>query len=228
MAQASRPLSPHLGIYRWYFTMALSIAHRVTGGALAVALVLLAWWLLALAGGPDSFATVRAVMDNLFGGLILFVLTACLYLPHAQWRPAPGLGYGPRHLARGRQAERDARRRWRGRADRGDLARDPAGRLRNLAWRPSGKIPERPHPGAGLGPRTGPSTGCSSAPPRWRCCRSPCGSSSPRSRSPAPATRRCAPWLAAPLNTTAMLLTDPRGVLACAAGCAGHHRGLCP
>ena len=35
MAQASRPLSPHLDIYRWYFTMALSIAHRVTGGALA-------------------------------------------------------------------------------------------------------------------------------------------------------------------------------------------------
>ena len=79
MAQASRPLSPHLGIYRWYFTMGLSIAHRVTGGALAAALVLLACWLLALAGGPDSFATVRAVMDNVFGGLILFVLTACLY-----------------------------------------------------------------------------------------------------------------------------------------------------
>jgi succinate dehydrogenase / fumarate reductase cytochrome b subunit len=34
MAQANRPLSPHLGIYRWYFTMGLSIAHRVTGAAL--------------------------------------------------------------------------------------------------------------------------------------------------------------------------------------------------
>lgn len=79
MAQASRPLSPHLGIYRWYFTMGLSIAHRVTGGALAVALVLLAWWLLALAGGPESFATVRAVMDNFLGGLVLFLLTACLW-----------------------------------------------------------------------------------------------------------------------------------------------------
>src|SRR5262245_16461494 len=79
MAQASRPLSPHLGIYRWYFTMGLSIAHRVTGGALAVALLLLAWWLLALAGGPDSFAAVRAVMDNFFGGLVLFVLTGCLF-----------------------------------------------------------------------------------------------------------------------------------------------------
>jgi succinate dehydrogenase / fumarate reductase cytochrome b subunit len=75
MAQASRPLSPHLQIYRWYLTMALSIAHRVTGAGLAVGLVLLAWWLMALAGGADSFATVQAVMDNFFGGLILFGFT---------------------------------------------------------------------------------------------------------------------------------------------------------
>jgi succinate dehydrogenase / fumarate reductase cytochrome b subunit len=79
MAQASRPLSPHLGIYRWYLTMALSIAHRVTGAGLTVGLLLLAWWLLALAGGPDSFATVRAVMDNFFGGLILFGFTIFLF-----------------------------------------------------------------------------------------------------------------------------------------------------
>jgi succinate dehydrogenase / fumarate reductase cytochrome b subunit len=79
MAQASRPLSPHLGIYRWYLTMALSIAHRVTGAGLTVGLLLLAWWLLALAGGPESFATVQAVMDNIFGGLILFGFTAFLF-----------------------------------------------------------------------------------------------------------------------------------------------------
>ena len=93
MAQASRPLSPHLGIYRWYLTMALSIAHRVTGGALAVGLLLLTWWLLALAGGPDSFATVQAVMDNFLGGLVLFGFTAVPLLPHAERRPASGLGH---------------------------------------------------------------------------------------------------------------------------------------
>jgi succinate dehydrogenase / fumarate reductase, cytochrome b subunit len=79
MAQASRPLSPHLGIYRWYFTMALSIAHRVTGAGLTVGLILLTWWLLALASGPDSFATVRAAMDNVLGGLILFGFTIFLF-----------------------------------------------------------------------------------------------------------------------------------------------------
>ncbi len=42
-------------------------------------LILLTWWLLALAGGPDSFATVQAVMDNFLGGLILFGFTAFLF-----------------------------------------------------------------------------------------------------------------------------------------------------
>jgi succinate dehydrogenase / fumarate reductase cytochrome b subunit len=79
MAQASRPLSPHLGIYRWCLTMALSIAHRVTGAGLTVGLLLLAWWLLAHAGGPESFATVQAAMDNILGGLILFGFTAFLF-----------------------------------------------------------------------------------------------------------------------------------------------------
>ncbi len=79
MAQAGRPLSPHIGIYRWYFTMALSIANRVTGGGLAVGLLLLTWWLVALAAGPDSFATVQAVTDNFLGGLILFGFTVFFF-----------------------------------------------------------------------------------------------------------------------------------------------------
>lgn len=79
MAQATRPLSPHLGIYRWYLAMALSILHRVTGSGLAVGLLLLTWWLVALAAGPDSFATVQAVMHNFLGGLILFGFTLFLF-----------------------------------------------------------------------------------------------------------------------------------------------------
>lgn len=79
MAPAERPLSPHVQIYRWYLTMALSIAHRVTGAALAVGLLLLTWWLVALASGPESFATVRAAMDNLLGGLVLFGFTVFFY-----------------------------------------------------------------------------------------------------------------------------------------------------
>ena len=77
--QAARPLSPHLQIYRWYLTMATSIAHRISGVALVLGLLLLTWWLTALARGPDSFAVVRAVTDNILGGLVLFGFTFAIF-----------------------------------------------------------------------------------------------------------------------------------------------------
>ena len=90
MARAERPLSPHLQIYRWYFTMALSIAHRITGVGLALGLVLFTWWLLALASGPEAFATVHGVMVSWFGRLTLFLYTLTLFYHMAN---------GIRHLA---------------------------------------------------------------------------------------------------------------------------------
>ena len=54
----SRPLSPHLGVWKWGPHMLVSILHRVTGSGVAVVGgAILVWWLLALAGGPDSYAT---------------------------------------------------------------------------------------------------------------------------------------------------------------------------
>ena len=89
MARSERPLSPHLQIYRWYLTMALSIGHRVTGIGLALGLLLLTWWLLALASGPAAFATVQAVMRSWPGVLVLFLYTFVLFYH---------LGNGIRHL----------------------------------------------------------------------------------------------------------------------------------
>ncbi len=68
---ASRPLSPHLQIYKWPITMALSIGHRATGVALAVGTLLLVWWLLALAAGPQAFATAQAFIGSWLGRLLL-------------------------------------------------------------------------------------------------------------------------------------------------------------
>ena len=90
MAQAERPLSPHIHIYRWYFTMALSIAHRASGIALAAGLFLLTWWLVALASGPEAFARVQAVIDSWFGTLVLFGYTISIFYH---------MGNGIRHLA---------------------------------------------------------------------------------------------------------------------------------
>ena len=79
MAQAERPLSPHLSIYRWYLAMALSIGHRVSGSALAVGLLLLTWWLVALASGPEAFAIVQGVMHSWIGVLVLFGYSFVLF-----------------------------------------------------------------------------------------------------------------------------------------------------
>ncbi|MFZ4746766.1 MAG: succinate dehydrogenase, cytochrome b556 subunit [Sphingomonas sp.] len=54
----SRPLSPHLSIWKWGPHMLVSILHRICGVVLAtVGTVMFVWWLAALAGGADSYAS---------------------------------------------------------------------------------------------------------------------------------------------------------------------------
>ena len=55
--QRTRPLSPHLTIWRWGPHMLVSILHRITGAALTLAgLALLTWWLMAIADGATAYA----------------------------------------------------------------------------------------------------------------------------------------------------------------------------
>ncbi|ALE03183.1 succinate dehydrogenase, cytochrome b556 subunit [Bartonella ancashensis] len=70
-----RPRSPHVSIYRWSITMAMSIAHRITGIALYFGMVLLAVWLMAIACGNDSFKAVNKIYGSSFGLCILFLYT---------------------------------------------------------------------------------------------------------------------------------------------------------
>ncbi|MGV8840297.1 MAG: succinate dehydrogenase, cytochrome b556 subunit [Bauldia sp.] len=72
---ALRPMSPHLRIYRWSGTMAMSIAHRITGAALFIGMGLLAWWLVAAAIGPDAFATARRFLFSLPGTILVFAFS---------------------------------------------------------------------------------------------------------------------------------------------------------
>lgn len=72
---ASRPLSPHLQIYSPLINMMMSIVHRITGMALYAGTLLLAWWLIAAATGPDAFALVSSVLASPIGLLVLFGYT---------------------------------------------------------------------------------------------------------------------------------------------------------
>lgn len=94
--QTQRPLSPHLQIYRPMLTMMMSIMHRITGAALFFGTILLAWWLLAAATGPEAFATVQWFMGSLIGRLVLFGYTWALIhhslggLRHLVWDTGRG------------------------------------------------------------------------------------------------------------------------------------------
>lgn len=77
-APTSRPLSPHLQIYRFTLLMASSIIHRITGGALYFGTLLLVAWLLALALGPQTYELFSRLLFNPLGLLVLFGYTWAL------------------------------------------------------------------------------------------------------------------------------------------------------
>jgi succinate dehydrogenase / fumarate reductase cytochrome b subunit len=59
-------------------TMMMSIVHRITGAALYAGTLLLVWWLLAAASGPNAYAKVQWFMGTFVGRLILFGYTWAL------------------------------------------------------------------------------------------------------------------------------------------------------
>jgi succinate dehydrogenase / fumarate reductase, cytochrome b subunit len=66
-----RPTSPHWQIYRWQIGNSLSILHRLTGVALALGLIALCYWFVALASGPQSFAAAMRVFASPLGMLVM-------------------------------------------------------------------------------------------------------------------------------------------------------------
>ncbi|MBY5666799.1 succinate dehydrogenase, cytochrome b556 subunit [Rhizobium leguminosarum] len=92
----NRPLSPHLQIYRPIPTMVMSIVHRITGSALYVGTLLVAWWLVSAATGHASFDLVNWVLGTVIGKLVLLGYTWALLhhllggFRHLMW----DLGYG--------------------------------------------------------------------------------------------------------------------------------------
>ncbi len=80
MGTPQRPLSPHLGIYRWQLTMALSILHRMSGVFLSVGAVVMVVVLAAIATGSSQFETVQSWLAHPIGLLLLVGWSFALYL----------------------------------------------------------------------------------------------------------------------------------------------------
>jgi len=79
----TRPLSPHLSVYRMSrYTLVTSIANRFTGVALSLGLPLLVYWLMAVAGGPRSYAIAMRVLTTPLAQLVYaaLVVAFCYHL----------------------------------------------------------------------------------------------------------------------------------------------------
>lgn len=77
--------------------MFTSIAHRATGVALYVGALILAGWAIALAAGPDAYATYMALLGSPLGKLVMFGLTVSVFyhlangIRHLTWDAGQGL-----------------------------------------------------------------------------------------------------------------------------------------
>ena len=91
MSEVSRPLSPHLQVYRWQVSNTLSILHRLTGVVLSLGAVALVAWLLALASGQAGFVGLSGMFSGFVGQLFLvgwtfcFCFHLCNGLRHLAW-----------------------------------------------------------------------------------------------------------------------------------------------
>lgn len=104
-AVRDRPISPHLTIWRWGPHMVVSILHRITGVGLSlVGLAVLTWWLMAAAGGEDSYAAFTRAASHWYGLVVLIGLTWAFFqhlfsgIRHLLMDTGMGFELGPNKL----------------------------------------------------------------------------------------------------------------------------------
>jgi succinate dehydrogenase / fumarate reductase cytochrome b subunit len=84
-------------VYKFMYTMTLSILHRITGVAATFGFLALVWWLMALATGPDAYARAMTLLSTPLAKLLLvgftfsFVYHFCNGIRHLVWDTGRGL-----------------------------------------------------------------------------------------------------------------------------------------
>ena len=100
-----RPLSPHLQIYRWQIGNTLSILHRLTGVMLALGLIALCHWLIALAGGEERYRAAARMFASPLGVVLLAGWTFAFFYHllngerHLLWDVGVGFERTQRHAS---------------------------------------------------------------------------------------------------------------------------------
>lgn len=93
-----RPISPHLSVYRMSrYTLLTSVLNRATGLALSAGLILLVYWLVAIASGAAAYRGAREVLSlGVLKAVYVILLAAFSYhlfagIRHLIWDTGHGL-----------------------------------------------------------------------------------------------------------------------------------------
>jgi succinate dehydrogenase / fumarate reductase, cytochrome b subunit len=93
-----RPLSPHLSVYRMHrYTLLTSITNRATGVVLSAGLILLVYWLVAVASGAAAYRGARHVLSlGVLKAVYVILLATFAYhliagIRHLLWDTGVGL-----------------------------------------------------------------------------------------------------------------------------------------
>lgn len=94
--RGARPLSPHLQVYKPQLHSAISIFNRITGVGNVLGAVLIAWWFIAAASGPEYFAFVDGFLTSWFGIILLigFAFSICYHMCNGIRHLVWDAGYG--------------------------------------------------------------------------------------------------------------------------------------
>ena len=76
-----RPLSPHLSVYKFKYTLLSSIVSRATGIALTAGFLVLLYWVMAIFRGPQAYAQAELVLSHPIFKLVLsgFIFEFCYH-----------------------------------------------------------------------------------------------------------------------------------------------------
>jgi succinate dehydrogenase / fumarate reductase cytochrome b subunit len=94
----ARPLSPHLSIYRMTrYSLLSSIVNRITGCILSIGLLVLVYWLMAVAGGTRAYEQAHEILSTgifklIYAGLLVaFCYHLVAGIRHLVWDTGRGL-----------------------------------------------------------------------------------------------------------------------------------------
>ncbi len=92
----TRPLSPHLQVYRPQLTSVLSILHRITGVIIALGAIVIALWIESIAIGEPWYGVLTGFLISMPGKILMVIWTLCTAyhlcngIRHLAW----DIGYG--------------------------------------------------------------------------------------------------------------------------------------